>query len=136
MHEDAVRSYGLEGFSVGCEPAYLGVLELENNPKQDVQYSLERAAKALVKNGVDCVALGCAGMTGLNLTHSYTAEELDHFRQKGETKLIEGQIMILDGVGLGVHFLIGLIREGLTTPKGGVYRSAAEGRKARGQDWI
>lgn len=28
MHEDAIRYYGLEGYSVGCESTNLGVLEL------------------------------------------------------------------------------------------------------------
>ena len=90
----------------------------------------------MVKNGADCVALGCVGMTGLSSAHKYMAEELDQFRQRGETKLAEAHIMILDGVGLGVRFSVGLIGEGLTKPKCGVYRSTTKGRKARGQDWI
>jgi Asp/Glu/hydantoin racemase len=43
---------------------------------------------------------------------------------------------VIDGVGVGVQILIGLVREGHVTAKGGVYRSAQEGRKARGQDWF
>jgi Asp/Glu/hydantoin racemase len=43
---------------------------------------------------------------------------------------------VIDGVGVGVQLLIGLVREGHVTAKGGVFRRAQDGRKARGQDWI
>jgi hypothetical protein len=48
----------------------------------------------------------------------------------------DGKAMVIDGVGVGIQFLIGMLSEGLRTAKAGVYRSAAQGRKARGQDWL
>lgn len=48
----------------------------------------------------------------------------------------DGMAQVIDGVGVGVQILIGLVREGHVTAKGGVYRSSAAGRKARGQDWV
>lgn len=63
MHEDAIRGYGLEGFSVGCEVTGLGVLELESAEREVVLGKVGEAAGRLVERGADCVALGCAGMT-------------------------------------------------------------------------
>ena len=48
----------------------------------------------------------------------------------------QGLAQVIDGVGVGVQFLIALVREGHRTAKGGVFRSSKEGREARGQDWI
>ena len=36
MAEDAIRSYGLEEYSVGVESTGYGVLELETRPKEEV----------------------------------------------------------------------------------------------------
>jgi Asp/Glu/hydantoin racemase len=43
---------------------------------------------------------------------------------------------VIDGVGVGVQILIGLVRERHVTAKGGIYRSSAVGRSARGQEWL
>jgi Asp/Glu/hydantoin racemase len=48
----------------------------------------------------------------------------------------EATAQVIDGVGVGVQLLIGLVREGHVTAKGGVYGSSQDGRKARGQDWV
>ena len=125
MHEDAIRYYGLDGFSVGCETTGLGVLELETFPRDKVLGLVSEAARRLVQEkGADCIALGCAGMTEMKIRCEETVGAKDATAQ------------VIDGVGVGVQLLIGLVREGHVTAKGGVFRRAQDGRKARGQDWI
>ncbi|KAI9727046.1 MAG: hypothetical protein M1834_008514 [Cirrosporium novae-zelandiae] len=125
MHEDAIRGYGFEGFSAGVETSGLGVLDLERRDRAEVLGKVGEAAKRLVEGkGADCVCLGCAGMTDMRRR----CEEVVGTR--------DGKVMVVDGVGIGVQFLVGLVRERLRTAKGGVFRSAAEGRRARGQDWV
>jgi Asp/Glu/hydantoin racemase len=125
MHEDAIRYYGLEGFSVGCESTNLGVLELETAPRDKVLGLVSEAARRLVEEkGADCITLGCAGMTEMKIRCEEAVGAKDATAQ------------VIDGVGVGVQILIGLVREGHRTAKGGVFRSAAEGRKARGQEWL
>ncbi len=125
MHEDAIRYYGLDGFSVGCETTGLGVLELERLPRDKVLGLVGEAARRLVQEkGADCIALGCAGMTEMKMRCEETVGAK------------EATAQVIDGVGVGIHLLIGLVREGHVTAKGGVYRSAKDGRKARGQDWV
>jgi len=125
MHEDAIRYYGFEGYSVGAESTNLGVLELETLPRDKVLGLMGEAAKRLVQErGADCIALGCAGMTEMKIRCEEAVGAKDAIAQ------------VIDGVGVGVHFLTGLVREGHRTAKGGIYRSAADGRKARGQDWL
>ncbi|PMD56473.1 uncharacterized protein K444DRAFT_536082 [Hyaloscypha bicolor E] len=125
MHEDAIRYYGLDGFSVGCETTGLGVLELETFPRDKVLGLVSEAARRLVQEkGADCIALGCAGMTEMKIRCEETVGAKDATAQ------------VIDGVGVGVQLLIGLVREGHVTAKGGVFRPARDGRKARGQDWI
>jgi len=125
MHEDAIRCYGLDGFSAGCETTNLGVLELETAPRDHVLNLVGDAARRLVEvKGADCIALGCAGMTEMKIRCEEAAGSK------------EGTAQVIDGVAVGVQILIGLVREGHRTAKGGIFRSAAAGRKARGQDWL
>ncbi|KAF4625341.1 hypothetical protein G7Y89_g12827 [Cudoniella acicularis] len=125
MHEDAIRYYGLEGFSVGCETTGLGVLELERLPRDKVLGLVGDAARRLVQDkGADCIALGCAGMTEMKIRCEETVGAKDAVAQ------------VIDGVGVGVQLLIALVREGHVTAKGGVFRSSQDSRKARGQDWL
>lgn len=125
LHEDAVNTtYGLGHFSVGCEAADVGVLELGARPPGEVRAALAGAAGRLVGRGADCICLGCAGMT-----------EMQEACQEA-VGMAEGEVMVVDGVAVGVQFLIGLVREGLGTAKGGCYRSSAAGRVKRGQDWV
>jgi Asp/Glu/hydantoin racemase len=125
MHEDAIRYYGLDGFSVGCETTNLGVLELERLPRDKVLGLVSEAARRLVQEkGADCIALGCAGMTEMKIRCEDAVGSKDAIAQ------------VIDGVGVGVQILIGLVREGHVTAKGGIFRSAQDGRRARGQDWL
>lgn len=125
MHEDAIRYYGFEGYSAGCESAGLGVLELERLPRDHVLGLVGEAARRLVKEkGADCIALGCAGMTEMKI------------RCEEEVGAKDATAQVIDGVGVGVQFLISLVREGHRTAKGGIFSSSSDGRKARGQDWL
>lgn len=122
MHEDAIRYYGLDGFSAGCESTNLGVLELESAPQQKVLSLVGEAARRLVQDkNADCIALGCAGMVEMRVR----CEEAT-----------AGFAEVIDGVAVGAQILIGLVREGHKTAKGGIYRGSAAGREARGQDWL
>lgn len=119
MHEDAVRYYGLEGFSVGCKSTNLGVLELK------VLGLVSEAARRLVEEkGADCIMLGYAGRIEMKI------------RCEEAVGAKNATAQIIDGVGVGIQILIGLVGEGHRTAKGGIFRSAAEGRRARGQDWL
>jgi len=125
MHEDAIRYYGLEGFSAGVETSNLGVLELERLPRDKVLGLVGLAAKRLVQEkGADCIALGCAGMTEMKI------------RCEEEVGAKDAIAQVIDGVAVGVQILIALVREGHVTAKGGLFRSSQDGRKARGQDWL
>lgn len=123
MHEDAIRYYGFDGYSVGCETTGLGVLELERLPRDEVLGLVGDAARRLVQEkGADCIALGCAGMTEMKI--------------RCEEEVGGNGAMVIDGVTIGVQFLISLVRDGYRTAKGGVFRSSKDGRTARGQDWL
>ncbi|MCJ1385823.1 hypothetical protein MMC17_008947 [Xylographa soralifera] len=121
MHEDAIRGYGLAGYSVGAAGTGMGVLELETLERGEVAGRMCEAAERLVGRGADCVCLGCAGMVGMR-------------ERVGES--VGDGVQVVEGVGVGVQFLVGLVREGLRTEKGGVYASAGEGRRRRGQEWV
>ncbi|KAJ9145491.1 Carbon-nitrogen hydrolase [Pleurostoma richardsiae] len=98
LHEDAIAlSYGLGSFSAGCETSDLGVLELESKPKEEVYVALVAAARRLVERGADCICLGCAGMTEMQQVCSEAV------------KMNEREVMVVDGVAMGVQFLIGLL---------------------------
>ena len=103
----------------------MGVLELEKLPKEKVLGLMADAAKRLVQErGADCITLGCAGMTEMKI------------RCEEAVGAKDGIAQVIDGVGVGVQLLIGLVREDHKTAKGGMYLSSAAGRKARGQDWM
>jgi Asp/Glu/hydantoin racemase len=121
MQENAVRSYGLDFFSVGSQPVGLSVLELESRPQSEVLQSMGQAAGKLKENGADCVLLGCAGMTEMK-----AACEAE----------VGSSVTVIDGVTIGVHLLVALVREGLKTPRAGLYMGSKEARAARGQKWL
>ncbi|KAK8029723.1 D-hydantoinase [Apiospora rasikravindrae] len=123
-HELAIAGYGFAHYSAGCAASRISVLGLESQPKEVVHAGVVGAAKTLVEErGADAVCLGCAGMTGI--------------REACEEALgtAERQVMVVDGVAVGVQFLTALVREGLGTAKRGAYRPAKAGRDARKQEW-
>ncbi|KAJ5128921.1 uncharacterized protein N7443_006034 [Penicillium atrosanguineum] len=123
VHGRAVSAYGFSEYFVGCEAVQLGVLELESRPKEEVHEVISNAMNRLVRDkGADCILLGCAGMAEM--------------RSICEAVVEETGVRVLDGVGLGVQFLTGLIRERLGTAKSGFYMDASIDRAKRGQDWL
>ncbi|KAH8891082.1 hydantoin racemase [Thozetella sp. PMI_491] len=125
LHGHSIAAeYGLAPFSAGCETGHVSVLELESKPAEEVYASLSAAATKLVERGADCICLGCAGMTGMREAVSKAVGMSDR------------KVMVVDGVAMGVQFLVALAQEGLGTAKGGIYRSSLAGRMRRGQDWL
>ena len=134
MQHDAVAGYGLGQFYAGSEATGLGVLELETKPRYEVLGRMGDASKRLVdEKGADCVLLGCAGMTDMVKA---CEDAVWPFKEPGAGDGLAGRVNVIDGIEIGVHFLIALVRSRLGTSKRGVYRSADESRQARGQEWL
>lgn len=123
LHNDSIAMYGLSQYSAGTQSSGLGVLELERLDREMVLGKVGEAATRLVAQGADCIALGCAGMTDMKIRCE-------------DVVGANGEVQIIDGVGVGVHLLIALVREGHKTAKAGSYASSRVTREARGQDWI
>lgn len=122
-HKRAISAYGFSDYFAGCESVELGVLELDSKPKVEVYANVTQKLRRLVDDkGADCVLLGCAGMTEM--------------RKACEDALKDTGVRVLDGVTIGVHFLVGLVRESLDTAKSGVYRDSGADRIKRNQDWL
>jgi len=122
MLQDAIQTYGLTPFSVGTQDTGLGVLDLERMSRKEVLDRVGEAARVLVEEkGADCIGLGCAGMVEM-------VERCE--------SVVKGKAQVVDGVRLGVQFLVALVQDGKGTAKGGLYMSAAKGRETRGQDWV
>ncbi|OQD86442.1 hypothetical protein PENSOL_c088G02067 [Penicillium solitum] len=122
-HRHAVSEYGFSEYFAGCESAQLGVLELDSKPKEEVHAILSQKVDRLVKEkGADCVLLGCAGMAEMRTICE---------------AVVEGTgVRVLDGVGLGIQLLVGLVRENLRTAKSGLYKDSSADRSKRGQSWL
>ncbi|KAJ5657512.1 uncharacterized protein N7484_001161 [Penicillium longicatenatum] len=122
-HSRTVSAYGFSDYFAGCESAQLGVLELDSKPKEDVYANIIQKLRRLVDDKkADCVLLGCAGMAEM--------------RKACEDALLETEVRVLDGVTIGVQFLVGLVRENLQTAKSGVYRWSWQDRHKRRQGWF
>jgi Asp/Glu/hydantoin racemase len=120
--KDSVRGYGMDHLCVGVESCDFGVLGLESNPREIVLRKLQDVARSLVDNGAEVLTLGCAGMTDMKLAV--------------EEAVGPNGVRVVDGVVAGVQHLVGLVRMGARTAKGGMYRSSAEGRRRRGQGYV
>jgi Asp/Glu/hydantoin racemase len=121
IHGDAVRHYGMEGFCAGIESCDLGVLDLERRAREDVLKSMQGVARKLVVLGAEVLTLGCAGMTDM---------------RDAVEEAVKPDVQVVDGVVAGVHHLIGLVRMGGKTAKGGMYASSKAGRERRGQAYV
>jgi len=122
LHDASVKNvYGLDAFSVGTESSRLSVLELESRDPREVQERIAFAARRLQAKGADCICLGCAGMTDLQNVCQDAVGMHDRLA------------MVIDGVAMGVHFLVGLVRENLGTAKGGGYTTASRHKEMRQQ---
>lgn len=121
MHRDAVRHYGMDGFCAGVKCCELGVLELESKDRGVVLRRVGEVARALVGMGAEVLTLGCAGMTDMRVAVEEAVGE---------------DARVVDGVVAGVHHLVGIVRMGGKTAKGGLYASSAQGREKRGQEYV
>lgn len=110
------HAYGLGDFFVGAESSRMGVLELKSRTQEEVEGRLAMAAQRLQARGADCICLGCAGMTDLRTT------------VEGAVGMHDRVAMVIDGVAVGVHFLIGLVRENLGTAKGMAHNTSSRQR--------
>ncbi|KAH6620433.1 Asp/Glu/Hydantoin racemase-domain-containing protein [Boeremia exigua] len=119
--EDSVRSSGFAGFCVGVRSCEIGVLGLQERPRDEVMRVVGQVGKELVADGADVVLLGFAGMADLKAAVEEAVGE---------------DVQVIDGVVAGVHHLIGLCRMGSKTAKRGAYASSGETRERRGQDWL
>lgn len=106
----------------GIESVDLGVLDLERLPREVVLDKMRGAAEKLVEQGAEVLTLGCAGMSGM--------------KEAVEAVVAEKGVEVVDGVVAGVQHLSGVVRMGGKTAKGGAYKSSAQGRKRRGQEYV
>ena len=122
MHQSSVKAYEMEGYIAGIEACNLGVLDLERKPRDEVLGILRNVSRKLVAQGAEVLTLGCAGMTDMKLAVEEAVKD-------------EG-VQVVDGVVAGVQYLVGVVRMGGRTGKGGVWRSSKEGRERRGQTYV
>ncbi|PPJ55953.1 hypothetical protein CBER1_03598 [Cercospora berteroae] len=121
-HWSNVAHYHMTPYCAGIESCNLGVLDLERLPREEVMKILQSVSRKLISQGAEVLCLGCAGMTEMKLA----LEEV--VSQEG--------VQVVDGVVAGVQHLIGIVRMGGKTGKKGVWRSSADGRKRRGQEYV
>lgn len=111
---DAVRAeYGLRSHLVVTEVIEMNRSQLEFAHRGDVVGRLTRGIKRLRQRGADCV---CLGNTAMALA---CRDELELAIAAHGDKL-----SIVDGVGVGVQFLVGLVCAKSTKIKSGSYESA------------
>lgn len=122
IHRDAIKAYGCEHFCGGIESCGLGVLELESRPTEEVVTIMRDVARKLIGEGAEVLTLGCAGMSVL--------------KNAVEAAVKAEGVQCVDGVVAGVQHLVGCVRMGGATSKVGGWRSSAEGRKRRGQEYV
>ncbi|KAF2724653.1 hypothetical protein K431DRAFT_318027 [Polychaeton citri CBS 116435] len=125
-HRDSVRSYGMSDFCAGIRPCNLGVLDLEQKPREHVVGVMRQVARTLVEDdGADVLTLGCAGMIEMKTAVDEAVEDLEG-----------GSVQVVDGVLAGVQHLVGIVRLGGKTAKRGLWASSAGGRARRGQTYV
>ncbi|KAF2208254.1 hypothetical protein CERZMDRAFT_49598 [Cercospora zeae-maydis SCOH1-5] len=121
-HWSNVAYYSMTPYCAGIESCDLGVLDLERLPREEVMKVLRNVARRLISQGAEVLCLGCAGMTEMKMA-------LEEVVSK------EG-VQVVDGVVAAVQHVVGIVRMGGRTGKGGVWRSSAAGRKRRGQEYV
>jgi Asp/Glu/hydantoin racemase/predicted amidohydrolase len=121
-HWSSVAGYGMERYLAGIESCDLGVLDLERLPREEVLGIVRGVSRKLVAQGAEVLCLGCAGMTEMKSAVEEAVER-------------EG-VQVVDGVVAGVQYLVGVVRMGGKTGKGGLWMSSREGRESRGQTYI
>ena len=105
MMENLARWYGLDDRLVSVEPTGLSVLELEEDEEYTLSVLAEVGEQALEK-GAEVFVLGCSGMSGYE---DALADQLD--------------APVIDPVADAVVTAEGLVRQGLTQSKRGLWAS-------------
>lgn len=82
------------------------MLDLHAKPQTEVHALVAARALQLVRDGCEVIALGCAGMTGLN---------------RAVTEAVGPGVPVVDGVAAGYEQLLALCRLKLQTSKALLY---------------
>lgn len=94
--------YGMQRFCRNVRACDLNVLDLERADSDAFRVITEECRRALIQDNVDCIVLGCAGMTDL-------CERI--------SKAIDAPV--IDGVGAAVKMVESFVQLGLRTSKRG-----------------
>lgn len=112
---DAIRAeYGLRSHLVVTEEIEMNSSQLENVNRDEVAERLKRGIKRLRQRGADCVCLG-------NIAMAVTHRDEFELAMAAHSK----NLSIVDGVGIGLQFLIGLVCGNSTKTKSGSHESAS-----------
>jgi Asp/Glu/hydantoin racemase len=103
---NAVSGLGIDAAKVQVLTTGMSVLDLHAKPPAEVHALVAGRARELVDQGCDVIALGCAGMTGL---------------EAAVREAVGTQVPVLDGVLAGYQQLMGLVRLRLSTSKSLLY---------------
>ncbi|ORY76347.1 hydantoin racemase family [Protomyces lactucae-debilis] len=103
---NAVASLGFDTARVQVSTTGLGVLDLHAKPQTEVHALVAARALELVRDGCEVIALGCAGMTGL---------------ERAVTEAVGPGVPVVDGVAAGYEQLLALCRMKLQTSKALLY---------------
>ncbi|MAH83731.1 MAG: hypothetical protein CBB68_05130 [Rhodospirillaceae bacterium TMED8] len=98
--ENLVTRYGFDKMCSGVRAAEIPVLDLESNTTDAIEYISKKIEQALSQDGADAIVLGCAGMVDLtrDLTNKFN-------------------VPVIDGVGVAVKTIEGLVSMQITTSK-------------------
>lgn len=112
--EDSIRNCGLDKFCANVRHCDLGFLKLDSKLGKEVFGIMGEVGKKLVEDGADILTLGCAGMANMKVAIK---------------KVVGRDVQVIDGVGAGVHHLIGLCIMGTKKTKRGAYMSSKISRE-------
>ena len=104
-------SYGLGSFFVGSESIRLDGIALEGLPEEEIVNRVSVAARRLQMRGADCI---CLEPTGIRSINRAARDAIGHH---------DRMALVVDGLSVGVQFLVSLVREGLGTAKGTLYNT-------------
>lgn len=102
-------AYGLSFFSVGSESIGLDGVQLDNLPDEEIENRVAVAARRLQMRGADCI---CLEPTGIDSINKAAQNAIGHH---------DRMALVIDGMSIGIQFLVGLVRENLGTAKGTLY---------------
>lgn len=118
-----VNSYSLEKFFVGARALDITVAELRFTSQEDLASKVDHLMSMFVAEaGPNCILLGCAGMSKIKKLTEKVAERLN--------------VCVIDGVTVGICFLVDFARLGLSTSKQNVFKSSSQIRIDREQYFL